>query len=157
MSHPSQELQQTESTLHSVIETLIDDQEVLRQVGEELKHEPAKRRILAESLKRAEFRGELETLLHQEGQADVKESGTKAGTVHRVWAELKSKLGGGDHTLLVTAEQTEDAAREVYANALMNEPSLPLPIRQVLAGQAAHIEKSHAYIKATRDETSQAA
>ena len=48
MGHPSQELQQTESTLHSVIEILIDDQEVLRQVGEELKHEPAKRRLLAE-------------------------------------------------------------------------------------------------------------
>ena len=87
----------------------------------------------------------------------MKESGTTAGTVHRIWAELKGKLGGGDHTLLETAEQAEDAAREVYSKALMNEPLLPLPIRQLLAGQAAHIERSHAYIKATRDEVNQAA
>jgi uncharacterized protein (TIGR02284 family) len=156
MSHPSLELLNTEAALHSVIEVLIDGQEVLRKIGEELKHEPAKLHLLAESLKRAEFRGELETLLHQEGVRDIEESGTPEGTVYRIWAEVKGKLGGGDHTLLVTAEQCEDSARELYAKALQNEPAIPFPIRQLLASQAAHIERSHAYIKAARDEASRA-
>ena len=156
MSHPSQTLQNTEATLHAVIEVLIDGQEVLQQIGEDLKHEPAKRRLLAESLKRAEFRGELETLLHQEGVHDIKESGTAEGTVYRIWAEVKGKLGGGDSTLLATAEQTEEAARDIYAKSLMSEPSLPFPIRQLLSSQAVQIAKSSAYIKATRDEISQA-
>ena len=79
MGHPSEELQQAESTLRSVIEILIDGQEALRQIAEELKDDSIKRHLLAESLKRAEFRGEIETLLHQEGVHDVKESGTTAG------------------------------------------------------------------------------
>ena len=41
-------------------------------------------------------------------------TGTTAGTLHRVWGDLKAKLGGGDHTLLETAEQGEDVAKEAY-------------------------------------------
>ena len=57
----------------------------------------------------------------------------------------------------MTAEQTEDATREAYETAMVSEPSLPMPIRQLLARQAAHIEKSHEYVKAERDRLSQAA
>ena len=88
-------------------------------------------------------------MLHQEGIADIKESGTTSGTVHRVWAELKASLGGGDHTLLVTAEQGEDEAKAAYANALKQE--LPFPIRQMLSTQSAHVQTSHDYVKAARD------
>ena len=80
---------------------------------------------------------------------DVKESGTASGTVRRAWAGLKSKLGGGDHALLETAEEGEDAAKKAYADAM--KEYLPLPVRQMLASQAAHIETSHDYIKAARD------
>lgn len=152
MSHPSEELLDTEATLHSVIEILIDGQEALRQIGEELKHEPTKRRILAESLTRAEFRGELESVLHHEGVKDIEESGTVVGKTRRVWAEFKAAVGGGDHTLLVSAEQVEDAAREAYQKALALDPVLPLPIQQLLTSQAAHIQKSHSFIRAARDE-----
>jgi hypothetical protein len=33
----------------------------------------------------------------------------------------------------------------------VTESYLPLPVRQVLTSQAAHIEKSHEFIKAARD------
>jgi uncharacterized protein (TIGR02284 family) len=91
----------------------------------------------------------LESILHQEGVHDIKESGTAVGTVRRAWADLKSALGGGDHTLLATAEEAEDEAVEAYAHA--TESYLPLPVRQVLTSQAAHIEKSHEFVKAARD------
>lgn len=135
--------------MQSLIDVLIDSQENFQQIGDELKDETLKRYFLAESLKRAEFRGEIESVLHREGVHDIKEGGTTAGTVHRAWADLKSRLGGGDHTLLATAEQGEDAAKEAYEKAM--DTYLPLPIRQLLTSQAAHIQMSHDYVKAARD------
>jgi uncharacterized protein (TIGR02284 family) len=149
MSNPSSTLREVESTLRSVIESLIDGQEGFQKIAENLKDETIKRRFLAESLKRAEFRGELETVLHQEGIHDVKESGTAGGAANRVWAGLKAKLGGGDHTLLVTAEEAEDQAKAAYRDAL--EKELPFPVRQLLVTQSAHIQNSHDYVKAARD------
>jgi len=157
VTNPSKDLKETESALRLVIETLIDGQDALRHIGEQLKDEALKVKFLEESLTRAEFRGELENLLHQEGVHDVNEHGTTAGVVHRAWAELKAKLGGSDHTLLVTAEEIEDAAREQYENAITTDPALPLPIRQLLARQAAHVEEFHDTVKAARDRLSEAA
>ena len=149
MSNPSSALQEVESTLRAVIESLIDGQQGFQKIGEELKDERLKRHFLAESLKRAEFRGNLESALHQEGIHDIKESGTTGGTVRRAWAELKAKLGGGDHTLLATAEQGEDEAKKAYEDALGKE--LPFPIRSLLTSQAAHVATSHDFVKAARD------
>ena len=151
MSNASATLKEVEEALRNVIQSLVDSQEGFKQIGDELKNETHKRYFLAESLKRAQFRGELETVLHQEGVHDVKESGTASGAVHRAWAGLKHNLGGGDHTLLETAEQGEDAAKEAYQDALNRE--LPLPIRQILATQSAHIHASHDYVKAARDSS----
>jgi uncharacterized protein (TIGR02284 family) len=151
MPNPSTTLHETEATLRSVIQVLIDGQQGFQNIGEDLKDETLKRHFLAESLKRAEFRGELETVLHQEGIHDVKENGTPSGAILRVWADLKSKLGGGDHTLLVTAEQAEDEAKAAYRDALNKE--LPFPVRQLLTTQSAHIQTSHDYVKAARDNT----
>jgi uncharacterized protein (TIGR02284 family) len=138
-----------EKTLRAVIESLIDGQEGFQKVGDEIKDETIKRYFLAESLKRASFRGELEDVLHKEGIHDIKESGTVSGTLHRTWGDLKAKLGGGDHTLLETAEQGEDRAKAAYAEALKQH--LPLPIHQLLSTQAEHIQNSHDYVKAARD------
>jgi uncharacterized protein (TIGR02284 family) len=149
MPQPSRELQQAESAMQVVIDTLIDSQEAFQQIGAELKDESLKNYFLAESLKRAEFRGEIESVLHREGVHDINESGTTAGTVHRAWADIKSRLGGGDHTLLATAEQGEDEAQEAYDKAM--DTYLPLPVRQLLTSQAAHIRVSHEFVKEARD------
>ncbi len=149
MSTPSKTLLQVEDTLRTVIDSLIDGQEGFLKLGEELQDPTLKHYFLAESLMRAQFRGDLEAILHQEGVHDIKEHGTPNGTALRIWASLKTKLGGGDHTLLETAEQAEDAAKQAYADALQEE--LPLPIRQILATQSAHVEHSHDYVKAARD------
>ena len=99
-------------------------------------------RFLAESLKRVNFRAELENELHRAGMADVKETGTAAATVHLVWGDLKAHLdAGSDHQLLVTSEQGEDVAKNAYKEAL--EKELPLPVRQLLTEQQAHINSAH--------------
>jgi uncharacterized protein (TIGR02284 family) len=151
MSNPSRALQKVEDTLRSVIDSLIDGQEGFQKIGEELKDETLKRYFLAESLQRAQFRGDLETVLHHEGMHDIKESGSLTSTLERAWGDVKAKLGGGDHALLETAEQGEDAAKKAYEDALQKE--LPLPVRQVLSSQSAHIQTSHDYVKAARDRT----
>jgi uncharacterized protein (TIGR02284 family) len=145
----SKTISEVEDTLRSVIESLIDGQEGFQKIGDNLKDETLKRYFLAESLKRAQFRGDLEEVLHQEGVHDIKEKGSVTGAIHRTWGDIKTKLGGGDHALLETAEQGEDAAKKAYADAM--EKELPLPIRQILATQAAHIQSSHDYVKAARD------
>src|SRR5215469_6747198 len=127
--------------LLSVISALLDGQKGFAEIGDHLKDETLKRYFLAESLKRAQFRGDLEEVLHQNGVHDIKESGTTTGALHRAWGDLKAKLGGGDHTLLETAEQGEDEAKKAYADALNQE--LPLPVRQLVAEQQAHVLTSH--------------
>jgi uncharacterized protein (TIGR02284 family) len=138
-----------ESVLLDVIKSLQDGQKGFSDIGEHLKDDKLKRYFLAESLKRAEFRGELESELHRAGIADISESGSTAGSFHRAWGELKAKLGGGDHTLLETAEQGEDEAKKAYKDAL--EHDLPLPIRELLTSQQAHVINAHNYVRDTRD------
>ena len=104
--------------LRSVIEVLHDGHEGMMEIGKHLKDESTKQFFLRESQVRAEYAAELENELHRHGEHDVKEGGTAAGTIHRVWGELKSHLGGGDHTLLATAEQGEDAAKAAYDRLL---------------------------------------
>jgi len=140
---------ETERVLLDVIKTLQDGQKGFADIGEHLKDEQVKRYFLAESLKRANFRAELENELHRAGMADIQESGSAAGALHRAWGDLKAKLGGGDHTLLETAEQGEDEAKKTYKDAL--EQDLPFPIRTLLTEQQAHVMTSHDYVKRHRD------
>ncbi|WP_158750724.1 PA2169 family four-helix-bundle protein [Acidobacterium sp. S8] len=156
MSTPSNEShkvtnQEVKETLHLVIESLIDGQEGFQQIGEHLKDETLRRYFAAESLKRASFRGEIETLLHSEGDHNPKGSGSISGTLRRSWGDLKAHLGGSDHTLLETAEAAEDSAKKAYKEAL--EKELPLPVHQLLSTQYAHVQESHDYVKAARDSS----
>ena len=146
----SERNKETEKVLLEVIKVLHDGQKGFADIGEHLKDDTLKRYFLAESLKRANFRAELENELHRAGMADVKESGTVAGTVHRVWGDLKAHIGAGsDHQLLATAEQGEDVAKDAYKKAL--EHDLPLPVRELLTTQQAHITTSHDYVRNHRD------
>ena len=138
-----------ETVLLDLIKTLEDSQKGFADIGDHLKDISLKRFFLAESLKRANFRAELENELHRAGMADVKEGGTVAGAIHRTWGDLKAKLGGDDHGLLETAEQGEDEAKKAYKDALDEE--LPLPIRQLLSEQQAHILTSHDFVRSHRD------
>jgi len=138
------------SVLLNVIEALHDSQKGFAEIGEHLKDDQLKRYFLATSLQRARFRADLENELHREGMADVNQAGSSGGALRRNWADLKVKLGGGDHTLLVTAEAGEDDAKKVYEEALKHD--LPRPVQAMLEEQMAHILTSHDYVKKHRDE-----
>jgi uncharacterized protein (TIGR02284 family) len=149
MQHSSYELEQYGSAIYSVIQSLIDSQEALVEIGEKLHDQDLKRFFLSESLKRAEFRGELESVLNQEGVGRLRESEMPPGPVQRTLADLRLRSHDvGFHTLMATAEQSEDADREAYNVAINAFP--PTPILQLLSSQASHIEETHDFVKAAR-------
>jgi uncharacterized protein (TIGR02284 family) len=135
--------------LLAVVKSLIDSQQGYADMGDHLKDAELKRFFLAESLKRAQFRGDLEEVLHQNGVHDIKESGSAAGKLYRVWGDIKAHLGGGDHALLTTAEEAEDEVKDTYADAMKED--LPLPVRQLLAEQQAHVLVAHEFVRNHRD------
>jgi uncharacterized protein (TIGR02284 family) len=132
----------------TVIEVLNDGARGFADIGEHLKDPSAKSFFLEESATRAKFAAELSSA------AGVSEDvgGTAAGSVHRVWGDLKAKLGGGDHTLLETAEQGEDAAKKAYKEALESD-DITGAVREVLTKQHPAIQASHDRVKALRDST----
>lgn len=142
-------LDKVESTLKDLIETLRDGHQGFAELGHHLEDSSAKQFFLKESQVRAEYAAELENELHRLGVKDVKVSTSTSSKVHRFWGELKVKMGGGDHTLLETAEQGEDVAKKAYATALKEE--LPLPVRETLARQQEHVQAAHDQVKAMRD------
>jgi uncharacterized protein (TIGR02284 family) len=139
-----------ESLVRSIIQVLHDGHLGFAELGHHLKDHTVKEFFLKESLNRQQFAGELEAELQRSGVHDVKEGGTATGAIHRAWGELKAHLGGSDHTLLVTAEESEDEAKRAYQKALEHQ-ELPLPLRQILVKQQEHILSVHEKIKAFRD------
>jgi uncharacterized protein (TIGR02284 family) len=137
-----------DSAVKAVIQVLHDGHEGFAKIGEHLEDPIKKQYFLDESQTRAKFEHELKYA------AGVTEDlgGTAAGGVHRAWGDIKAHLGGGDHTLLDTAEQGEDAAKKAYEEALKHQ-DIHSSIREVLVRQQSHIRASHDKVKAFRDST----
>lgn len=132
----------------TVIQVLNDGATGFKDIGEHIKSESMKSFFIKESQTRAEFARELEAASGE--NSDI--SGTVAGAIHRTWGNLKANLGGGDHTLLETAEQGEDAAKKAYKEAL-EDSAIIGPVRALLQKQQTHIQASHDQVKAYRDST----
>jgi uncharacterized protein (TIGR02284 family) len=138
--------------LRTVVEVLHDGERGFQSLGKELKDPTAKSYFIEESATRGRFASELESALGSTTAENVSEGGTASGTMHRVWGELKAKMGGSDHTLLETAEQGEDAAKKAYEEALkVND--VPAPVQTILRKQQTHILAAHDKVKAMRDAT----
>jgi uncharacterized protein (TIGR02284 family) len=140
------------SAVRTVIEVLHDGERGFRSLGEELKDPTAKSYFMEESATRGRFASELESALSSATGENISEGGTASGTIHRVWGDLKAKMGGSDHTLLETAEQGEDAAKKAYEEVLRKD-DVPAPVVSVLRKQQGHILTSHDKVKAMRDAT----
>ncbi len=131
----------------TVIQVLNDGEKGFADIGEHIKDPGMKSFFLTESKQRASFARELEAA---SGLTDV--GGTVVAHLHRAWGEIKAHLGGGDHTLLETAEQGEDAAKKAYQEAL-GDSTVTGSVRALLQTQQTHILSSHNKVKAFRDST----
>ena len=134
----------------TVIQVLHDGSRGFTDLGERL-HAPELRAFFVEEARnRATFAEELEAEYGTDSGESNDLGGTTAGTVHRIWGDLKSDLRGGDHTLLATAEQGEDAAKKAYSTAL-DDKMIAGNLRDILERQQAHILRSHDRVKSLRD------
>ena len=134
----------------TVIEILHDGEKGFPDIGEHLKDPAAKSFFMQEGETRGTFARELEAEYGTVSGESNDIGGTAVGAVHRVWGDLKAKLGGGDHSLLETAEQGEDAAKKAYKEAL-EDTSISGNLRSILLRQQPHIQLSHDKVKALRD------
>ncbi len=137
----------TNEFVKTVIQVLHDGEKGFVDIGEHIKDPGMKSFFMSEAQQRGSFARELESA---SGITDA--GGTVAGPVHRTWGDIKARLGGGDHTLLETAEQGEDAAKKAYAEAL-GDTSVTGSVRALLQQQQTHILSSHNKVKAFRDST----
>jgi uncharacterized protein (TIGR02284 family) len=151
---PPQNSHRFEYAVQSVIEILVDSQEGLVTVGEKVQDHDLKLYFLTESLIRAQFIELLEAALLQGGVVRFHAGRSAVASLHRTWARLKSRFAGGDHTLLATAAQGEQAVTEAYARAMTSNPHPP--ISELLRSQADHIQRVLAYVKSMRDVRSAA-
>ncbi len=141
------------SNVKTVIQVLHDGHRGFNDIGEHLKDPQMKSFFLNEANTRETFANELEAEYGTDSGESNDIGGTAAGTIHRVWGDLKANLGGGDHTLLETAEQGEDAAKKAYKEALEDQ-EVSGNMRSILQRQQTHIQASHDKVKALRDSNS---
>jgi uncharacterized protein (TIGR02284 family) len=139
-----------ERVIRTVIEVLHDGERGFAILSTELKTPSAANYFFEESQTRGQFASELELALSAVKNEVVEEGGTASGTLHRVWGELKAKLGASDHALLETAEQGEDVAKKAYEEAL-KLPDLPPSLKSTLHKQQTHVLATHDRVKILRD------
>ena len=133
----------------TVVQVLNDGAKGFVDIGEHLKDQQMKQFFMTEAQTRSTYAQELAAAA---GMSAAEAGGTAAAAVHRVWGDLKANLGGGDHTLLETAEQGEDAAKKAYKEAL-EDSGVTGSVRALLQQQQTHILSSHNQVKAFRDGT----
>ncbi len=142
-------------TLQELIETCRDGQNGFRDAAEHTKDTEIRSFFMEQSLERARFAGELEDLIREFGESNPDRTGSVAGALHRKWFDTKVALGGGDHTILESAEQGEDSAKKAYEKAL--NASLPVNVLEVVRRQAESVRAAHDQVKLLRDRLKKAA
>ena len=138
----------TRDILQTLIETCRDGETGYLHAASVARDSELKSYFQQQSLERARFRAELTDAITQLGEPDPDTSGSSTAVVHRAWFELKSDLGGGDHTLLESVEQGEDSAKHTYESAL--ERKLPAGIDELVRNQYASMKAAHDGVRGWR-------
>jgi uncharacterized protein (TIGR02284 family) len=137
------------SVLKKVIETARDGEKGFREAADHFKSPELKAMAQRVSAERASFARELEPELQTE-RKDEKLGGSVEGAMHRAWVDIKTALGGGDHTILDWLEQGEDYAKRIYNEALQS--SLPSAAQLIVRRQYDRVLATHDQVKALRDQ-----
>ncbi len=141
-----------DDAVKNLITVLRDSNKGFLDVGEHLESSTHRSFFMEEAQVRARYADELERAVGEPGGSVTQAGSSAAAAIHRTWGDLKAKLGGGDHTLLETAEQGEDAAKKAYQQAL-EDSSISSTARALIAQQFEHVRQSHDKVKAFRDAT----
>lgn len=137
------------STLNGLIETCKDGQEGFKEAAEGVERSDLKSLFYEFSQQRAQFAGELQSLVRELG-GDPEKTGSFAGSLHRGWINIKSAVTGKDDgAILNECERGEDSAKSNYKDAL--EDPLPANVTETIQTQYQAVLSAHDRIKALRD------
>jgi uncharacterized protein (TIGR02284 family) len=140
------------STLNNLIETCKDGQTGFKEAAEGVERSDLKSLFFEFSQQRAQFAGELQSLVQSLG-GDPENSGSTAGALHRGWINIKSAVTGqDDEAILNECERGEDVAKDAYKTAL--ESNLPSNILETVQSQYESILSAHDRVKALRNAAS---
>ncbi len=135
-----------DTVVKNLISVLRDGEKGFVDVGEHLKHPEHRSFFMSEAKVRGQYAAELERTVNRVTDADVHETGTTLGAIHRTYTDLKARLGGGDATLLETATVGEEAAVKAY-QAVLDDRSVSDTVRALVAQQLEHVKQSQAQVK----------
>jgi uncharacterized protein (TIGR02284 family) len=138
------------NVLNDVIATARNGERGFREAAEHFKSPELKSMAQRVSSERANFARELEPELRAEGEKKQPE-GSTAGALHRAWIDIKTALGGGDHSILEWLEQGEDHAKKVYSEALQS--TLPSAAQLIVRRQYDRVVAVHDEVKRLRDQS----
>ncbi len=137
------------STLNTLIETCKDGQNGFQEAATGVERSDLKSLFYECSQQRAQFTGELQSLVRELG-GDPEQSGSLAAAVHRRWIDIKSAITGKDETsVLNECERGEDIAVSTYKTAL--EAHLPANVNTVVENQYNTVQATHDKIRNLRD------
>ena len=137
------------STLNNLIETCKDGQNGFQTAAEGVQNSNLKSTFYEFGQQRAQFAGELQTLVRELG-GDPENSGSTAAALHRGWINIKSAVTGQDDAAILNeAERGEDVAKNTYKEAL--EMSLPSNVSSVVQRQYTEVQAAHDKVRDLRN------
>ncbi|MDD1968443.1 PA2169 family four-helix-bundle protein [Pseudomonas sp. NPDC090203] len=146
------------SLLNDLIETSKDGEKGFHTSAEDIKNPEIKAYFLSRSSECATAVRELQAEVRALG-GDPENSSTAAGTVHRLWVELKAAVTGkSDEAVLNEVERGEDHALKAYRDAQQKavEKALPTNVVSLIQRQLAGVQANHDKVKALRDSVRRA-
>jgi uncharacterized protein (TIGR02284 family) len=142
------------STLNGLIEICKDGQEGFKHAAEGITDSQLKSAFYEYGQQRAQFAGELQTLVRELG-GDPETTSSFLGTLHRGWIDIKSAVTGQDEAAILNeAERGEDSAKAAYEKAL--EQNMPANVSSVLQQQYAQVKTAHDQVRAMRNSANAA-
>jgi uncharacterized protein (TIGR02284 family) len=137
------------STLNGLIETCKDGQNGFKEAAEGVERSDLKSLFYEFAQQRAQFAGELQSLVSQLG-GDPENSGSTLAALHRGWIDIKSIVTGKDEeAILNECERGEDSAKNNYKAAL--ETQLPANVMETVQTQYTSVKSAHDRVKALRN------
>ena len=148
----STELNDTISTLNTLIETCKDGQEGFRLAAEAVSgDEDIKSFLFSCSLQRSKFAGELQNEVISLGEPGPSDTKTVTAALHHGWISLKAVLTNRDnHAILAECERGEDSAVAQYRKAL--KAGLSAPLEETINRQFQEVLATHNSVKGLRDQ-----